>query len=80
MLIRRMTQKVVPQELACLERYPSAPIPANHADMCKFSQRDDAGYQEASSVLREWVETLERRADKEVCAHKQPGRDPKLVC
>ncbi|MCJ1460233.1 hypothetical protein MMC28_010612, partial [Mycoblastus sanguinarius] len=51
--------KVVEMESAILPGYASYGIHANHVDMTKFNNKDDAGYESVLGELRRWVKGLQ---------------------
>ncbi|KAL8998782.1 MAG: hypothetical protein Q9169_002232 [Polycauliona sp. 2 TL-2023] len=58
------TAEIVTHESAKIDGYQVLTLHANHQDMCKFSDRDDAKYQAVMSVLRGWVNDLKEPKKK----------------
>jgi protein SERAC1 len=52
--------KIVPEDSARLEQYPSLSIHANHMDMTKFSGSTDAGYVSIRGILQDWIGKLKK--------------------
>jgi hypothetical protein len=50
--------KIVTKSSASLAGYEKLSIPADHQDMCKFSDKSDVGYRRVSDVLRRWTREL----------------------
>ena len=59
---------VVPKRSATMDGYIPLPIPSNHSDMPKFSDREEAGYRRVVGELRLW---LERFASKQAPEPKE---------
>jgi hypothetical protein len=52
--------KIVSEDSARLEQYPSLSIHANHMDMTKFSGNTDAGYISVRGILQDWIGKLKK--------------------
>lgn len=55
--------KIVPKQSACLDRYTSIGIYANHMDMTKFVSDQDSDYQNVLSELRRLVSLNEQQTE-----------------
>jgi len=49
---------VVTKDSAKKNPYPSYPIPANHMDMTKFSNREETGYRRILGELSRWINEM----------------------
>ena len=72
--------KVVPNESSSLDsrKYGNDTIHANHMNMCRFSTKDDDGYEKFSAVLAKYISEIKTKQSEAKNARNNGQSSPDL--